>query len=280
MGYLSNFRELNSLSFIVTHSSFSYLIKNPLLQTQDFDVDLQMKYGVRGLDIGVCSSSDSFEIYVDETALNITFDNVVNKINKFLDENPWELMILLIRQAHDSVRHSKNNCGILNRHLTKQNGGRLVTKWQLNDTVGLHRGKILVASLDPAFHECAFPIRKNCLVNDDQDLDQEDVDILGAIAKWRSLFNFSRIMAQGTSECYVNDVSFAPQGNLDRRTLARDAGYRNHDSTCAQPINQDAIDLFRKPNSFLIMIHDFVVRKLIDKVIDGNYGDSSWRSGL
>ncbi|CAG5076064.1 Protein of unknown function [Cotesia congregata] len=280
MSYLSNFRELNSLSFVTTHSSYSYLIKDPLLQTQDFEVRLQMKYGVRGLDVGVYSSLGSFEIYVGDTALNITFDDVLDEVNEFLNNNPWELMILMISRAHDSVRHSKNYCRVLNRYLSQQNGGRLVTKWQLNDTIGLHRGKILVASLDPAFRECAFPIRENCLVNDDQDLDQEKVAKFGAVAKWSSLARFTRIMARGTSNCYVNDVSFAYKGNLDRKTLARDAGYRQFDNSCAQPLNLDAMELFKKPRGFLVMLFDFICQKVIDTVIDANYGDSSWRSGL
>ncbi|CAG5076062.1 Protein of unknown function [Cotesia congregata] len=43
-------------------------------------------------------------------------------------------------------------------------GRRLVDDWKLKDTLGIHRGGILLATLDPSFGKCTVDNLKNCQV--------------------------------------------------------------------------------------------------------------------
>ncbi|XP_053594208.1 uncharacterized protein LOC128667582 [Microplitis demolitor] len=277
---LPNLKKLNDLALIGTHSSFSYTVNEKGLQTQELDVGQQLKYGVRVLDIGFGRESNLFKIYADDVSTGFGFLSALVEIDLFLEENPGEFIIMFIRQVYDlSGYKTKGNCKVIDHYITNTMvGHRLVKNWQLNDTIGMYRGKILLASYDDSFEECSFSIYKHCFSHSDLRLDPDIVNVLGVIEKMNYISEFIKYKLYGLSQCYIIDMSFAYERNKDRRVLAKDGGYLDANDQCARPLNEWIVHLFKNPHrSLIIVTADFPTQELIDKINDSNFPDSSWR---
>ncbi|XP_008543823.1 uncharacterized protein LOC103568655 [Microplitis demolitor] len=278
---LPNHKKINELALIGTHSSFSYDVNDEKSKTQDMNIQQQLKYGVRVFDIGIRSKSNSFEIYSNDVATNINFEDALLYIDNFLDNNPGEFIILFIRQVY-LLRYeiTQQNCHILNFY--KRNfvsGRRLVKNWQLTDTIGQHRGKILLASLDYSFYDCTLILRRKCLLQNDDVIYENKKLLHNLTAKWISVYKTIQASYSENYECYINDISFW-DGINSPRIIARDGDYKEDKNRCPIPLNYMMAQFFENPHFKLtIVMADFPPQELIDKVNDGNFPNSSWRSG-
>lgn len=272
---LPNSRKLNDLALIGTHKSLSYSVYMDRLHTQDFDIVRQLKYGIRILHVEVHQKSNWFDITLFGFEIQIKFSDLLKIIDNFLSDNPWEFVIIFLEiklELKSDV--PKMNCHIIDHYIKTAKGGkRLVKNWRLNDTIGEHRGKILLASDHKSYARCIFDINLHCQIG------KVDLISLGNIFSYvlpsvhRALFRFHR-----SFECFIDDISY-DDGIHSRRVIARDGGI-DHGSKCLSPINQLMIDTFKKQHKSLsITIADFVTQELMDKINDSNFDNSSWRSG-
>ncbi|CAD6227417.1 GSCOCG00012010001-RA-CDS [Cotesia congregata] len=271
---LPNSRKLNDLALIGTHKSLSYTANIDRLHTQDFDIVRQLKYGIRVLHVEVHQKSNWFEITLFGVKIQITFSHLLKIIDNFLSDNSWEFVIMFLEiklELKSDV--PEKNCHIIDHYIKTAKGGkRLVKNWRLNDTIGEHRGKILLASNDKSLAKCIFDITLYCQIGKVDFISFGNIFSYVVPSIGRNLFRPNR-----SFECFIDNISY-DDGINSRRVIARDGGlYRG--GKCLPPINQLMIDVFEKPYKFLsITIADFVTQELMDKINDCNFDNLSWRS--
>ncbi|XP_057334293.1 uncharacterized protein LOC130673334 [Microplitis mediator] len=273
-------KKLHNLVLIGTHSSLSYLINDEESQTQDLNIAQQLKYGIRVLDLGVRPKSNLFKISSESTPTDIDFSDALSNIDNFLDTNPGEFIIMFIRQVYPmDIDVTKSNCEILNHYISNSAGGkRLVKNWRLNDTIGHHRGKILLATWGEAFGECTFYLKRKCLIQNDDLTYRSKNRVYNLQDKWSRISKLLRNSYIKYSQCLINDISFS-DGLNSRRAIAKDGGYFLNNS-CAIPLNHAMSTNFLYSYLALnIIMADFVTQELIDEMNDSNFLTSDWRSG-
>ncbi|CAD6204020.1 GSCOCT00013996001.2-RA-CDS [Cotesia congregata] len=269
--YLSDSLKLRDLALIGTRYSASYITYIPRYKTQDRPIDLQLISGVRVLDSAVWSSSDEFYLYKWAKYL-MTFDEFLGPINSFLTANPGEFVITLIHEEHKrGADVTKSNCEIVRSYCSLSNGHRIVTNWSLEDTIGQHRGKILLAGLDSSFDDCALSIASNCQVQDTE----TSVDSSSKIEdKWIDIQKFhDRSYRKDSGHCFVNFMADKPDTNTWKMAVKGGTSTRNG---CEAPLNVRMASYFSNPHRALIMVMaDYVTQNLIDSILSSNFkGDT------
>lgn len=274
---LPNSKKIGDLAFIGSYSSLSYLANLEESRAQDLTMDQQMKYGVRFFDIGVIARPKSLAIYLDDETPCIDFEEGLAPVDRFLDENPSEFVIVHVAQVFPfSINVTKGLCDILNSLLKKGVGKRFVTNWKLKDTIEKHRGKILLASLDFAFYGCTFSLRSECSINYDF-VNRYESPLTDLKKKWKSIVDLMRLSFSGIEKCYINSMSFI-DGEHSRRAVSKDGGYL-YGNACATPINYLIVQHFKKPrNRLIIALSEFLTQNVIDAVGDTNFSPGvAWR---
>lgn len=281
---LPNHKKLNELALIGTHLSLSYLMGATDQKTQELNLKQQLKYGIRVLDISVQVRSNS--LFLDfngaTTVENFEtlFEHVLQDLDNFLDENPGEFVIMFLHERKNKSKSFdkkdfKCNCKIIKCYTTTLKGGwRLTEKWRLDDEIGLHRGRILLASWDGSFAKCAFEVEDQCEV---QNIDKVWSRVPSIFEKWMHIAHLMSLSYLKRSQCYVNDISFY-DGEHSRRAIAKDSGY-DLNKECIVPMNFMMAEGFQNPGGLNIVLADFVTQELIDAVNDCNFPNSSWRIG-
>ncbi|XP_074110507.1 uncharacterized protein LOC141534826 [Cotesia typhae] len=274
---LPNSKKIGDLAFIGSYSSLSYMANLEESRAQDLTMDQQMKYGVRFFDIGVIVRSKSLEIYLDDETPYIDLEEGLAPIDRFLDENPSEFVILHLAQVFPfSINVTRGLCGILNSLLKTSVGKRFVTNWKLGDTIEQYRSKILLASLDFAFYGCTFSLRSECNINYDF-VNRYESPLTDLKKKWQSIVYLMRLSFLGIEKCYINSMSFFDSEH-SRRAISKDGGY-SYNNACAMPINYLIVQHFKKPrNRLVVVLSEFLTQNLIDAVGDTNFAPGVvWR---
>ncbi|XP_008548625.1 uncharacterized protein LOC103572022 [Microplitis demolitor] len=271
--------KLNNLVLIGTHHSLSYAVDVKESQTQDLNIAQQLKYGIRVFDVGVKLQSSLFKIYIDNAPANIEFAEALTEIQKFLDLNPGEFVVMFLRQVTvELLEITRSHCEVIDYYIKNAIGGnRFVKKWHLSDTIGQHRGKILLASSDYLFTECCFDLNINCLIQNDEINYKTTKKHFNLYNKWESIIDLLQQSYNKRSKCLINDISFS-DGHNSRRAIAKDGGYYFGDN-CAIPLNHMVTENF--VYSYIAMniyLADFPTQELIDVINDINFLNSSWRS--
>lgn len=275
---LPDSKKLNNLAFIGTHLSLSYNAEDEKLRTQELNIEQQLKYGIRVLDISVRpSKSKYFKIIASHTYLNLKLHNILFVTDKFLDDNPGEFIIMFIQSEHTAVPNATiNNCKIIDNYIDDVWGGwRLVKNWDLNDPIGMYRNRILLASADPSFFECAFNINTRCAI--DNQVNQRVDSHIYNIHHIQAFILQSVLNSLITSRhCNIIDISVSDN---DRRDIVKDGGYKIG-NTCVRPVNHLMTEMFQfSKRALTIVLADYVTQELIDKINDKNFRNSSWRGG-
>ncbi|XP_008554079.1 uncharacterized protein LOC103575877 [Microplitis demolitor] len=268
---LANSHKLNDLALIGTHSSFSYNLPNKEVQTQDLNIVQQLKYGIRVLDISVRPQFNVFEIYPFNYSKIFNLDDAIEIANKFLDSNPGELIIMYINQDHPSTYDiTLSNCDIMNFYINDiSNGKRLVKNWQLNDTIGQHRGKILLASTDHSFDNCTLYLKDHCLIQNNKVI-QKTTKSITIEAKWWHIYQLRLKSSTGSYKCYINDLSLF-DGIHNRHQIARDGGF-TYLNGCAKPLNDQLTKFFTNSHRALsIVLADYPTQELMDTINNSNF---------
>ncbi|CAG5101952.1 Protein of unknown function [Cotesia congregata] len=274
---LPNSKKIRNLALIGSYSSLSYMANLEESRAQELTMDQQLKYGVRFFDIGVIPKSKSLAVYLDEETPCIDLVEGLDPIERFLKDNPGEIVMVHFAQVFPlSINVTKGLCDILNSLRENGVGKRFVTNWTLEDPIGKHRGKILLASLDFAFYGCAFSLRSECNINYDF-VNRYESPITDFREKWESIINLIRASFSGIEKCYVNNMSLI-DGKHSRRAISKDGGYK-YEYSCIKPINHLIAQNFKKPSRRLVIVlMEFLTQNAIDKVGDSNFAPNiKWR---
>ncbi|XP_057327159.1 uncharacterized protein LOC130668744 [Microplitis mediator] len=287
---LPNDKKLGTLALIGTHSSLSYNVDSGRSKTQDLTISQQLKYGIRVLDIGIRPQSNLFKIYTEYGTTDTEFSDTLSKIDDFLDDNPGEFIIALLHQVYPSAYDvTESNCAILDDYIhTFSAGKRLVKNWQLDDTIGQHRGKVLIASMGNSFSGCSFDLNCQCLIqNDDilhiiktkaQTKSKKTKVLFDLQDKWAAIHHLIRDSLKKPRKCYLNDISYW-DGVHNRRAISREGNYA-YKENCSMALNHIVTEYFENPRqTFIIVMADYPTQELMDKINDSNFPNSSWRSG-
>lgn len=104
MGKLNGSMLLSNISIPGTHNSaaiFPFMIPTGQIQTQLWDIDVQLNNGIRFLDITCRLIKDVLALYHSDVYLNQNLSDVLTSCLVFIKNNPTEFIILSIKQVGD-----------------------------------------------------------------------------------------------------------------------------------------------------------------------------------
>ncbi|KAH0548848.1 hypothetical protein KQX54_003219 [Cotesia glomerata] len=264
--YITNFRDgrkLNNLAIAGTHDSVNCHIASH--RTQDTDLSDQLVNGIRSFEFGLhVDESNKLKVHTNLHDLKMTFEEVIITIRAFLKKNPGEIVFSSLYSVNSSVT---SFCPTLDDYL-RANDDLLVQNWSLNDTIEMHRGKMLLVTIgDRAFSQCVKDLKPECRLST-----QGRVSIFGEPkiqAKQREL---RRSQEASFSEDYQCFISFLSGDYMDRTYEMAVKGTKQ----CDEPINHFMADYFDNSHRGLIILRgDFMTAELIKKVYHSNMIDRS-----
>ncbi|CAM3018300.1 phosphatidylinositol-specific phospholipase C [Prescottella defluvii] len=106
MRSLSDATSLAALSLPGTHDTMAHNSSIPTL-TQDFDLDTQLRAGVRALDIRTRHFRDVFPIHHGPEYLHANFTDVVRTVTDFLRANPSETVLMRLKKEHTEEENTR-----------------------------------------------------------------------------------------------------------------------------------------------------------------------------
>ena len=120
MSYLSDNKPIREISIPGTHDSATsaykpgYLshkiVATPWVKTQDDNIREQLNKGVRFLDIRCRHLNNSFVIHHASFYCFCSFEDVLNMIVDFLNENTSEFILMRIRNEHKESNNNRSFC--------------------------------------------------------------------------------------------------------------------------------------------------------------------------
>lgn len=158
-------RKLNTLAFIGTRDPPTFepslKILPRLLPLSD-----KLQVGIRVFDMGVRRINNDFAMYNSSFSMRAQFKDLVKTIKTFLKKNPKEFVIMIMHAESTAINSTLSECEILRTKYAEKYPNLFVDNWSLEDTVGQHRGKILLLEKSPEFMGCTTPI--SCVWRDQQ----------------------------------------------------------------------------------------------------------------
>lgn len=251
-------RRINEIALSGSHLS---AVDN----NQDLTIADQLKFGVRVLDISVRAIFNTFALHYHDSFLNYMFSEILCDIDKFLKNNPQEFVILLLKQGYTPASDvTKSNCEILSDYDYKK---RFIKNWSLNDTIGMHRGRLLLATIkDQSLSECIVTLNTQCKLSSDFNL--RNVYRTGLMAhKYFEINQLQKFSLENNHyRCFINILGVDYRNSFAPRQLALE-GFDAVKMKCHKPINYFMANRFLKPRSGLIIVlADFPTQELIDRV--------------
>lgn len=282
---VSDTRKIGNLSLTGTRKSMTYLTRDPYKRSQELSVTEQLNHGVRVLDIAVHYEPSELMIYSSATdyvsvSLRHTLNTLFAELSRFLLDNPREFVIVFINYSFERGENAFNtikHCKVLEQYETEQNGAeRWVRKWSLSDSVGKHRGKILLATNQYNFFDCARMFKYECLTLDGVSLQEEDREIdtdtdmkseFDHEKKWNKYKKFSTEKRYSFYPCYIYDLS-----NFGSWAVARAGDWLEFDQICIEPINYRIDKQYPgvHNSTLTILFVDYVTQEIIDRVNQEN----------
>jgi 1-phosphatidylinositol phosphodiesterase len=127
-----------------THDSGAYSAwVPPLTRAQDHSIAQQLNIGVRALDVRVGQTNFfNYKVFHGPIDQGITVESVFEDIDKFLDENPSEFVILMLKQETGFMNISTGINNLVNSVL----GGKVFPKSAGWPNLLAVRGRVLVLS--------------------------------------------------------------------------------------------------------------------------------------
>ncbi|XP_074096094.1 1-phosphatidylinositol phosphodiesterase-like [Cotesia typhae] len=269
ISHLSNSLKIGDLALIGTCYSASYNTYMPRFKRQALNIKNQLNHGIRVLDIGVRPTSNHFAVHNQQKYLHLMFGNgILKEVDDFLEANPREFVIMLLHNEHYPANDvTLSHCEILELYRNLKIGSRISTNWSLNDTIGDHRGKILLTNLDQSFSSCTININTFCKV-------QYSLIPVGSKSrirdKWISIKNLQEeSFLNDSGKCFVNFMS--PRKATNAKEITTES-YYTRKYGCEMPINYRMTINFDNPHgSLIIVMADFVNQELIDRIIGSNF---------
>ncbi|XP_065674495.1 1-phosphatidylinositol phosphodiesterase-like [Hydra vulgaris] len=121
MSRLSDNIHIGSITIPGTHDSAAYSTSLIWAKTQDWSILDQLKNGIRFLDIRCRHISNIFTIHHGAIYLNMNFDDVMNSVIQFLNQNPTETVLMRIKEEHDPDGNTRSFAATFNEYYNKYN---------------------------------------------------------------------------------------------------------------------------------------------------------------
>lgn len=267
MSGLPDSTPLGSLSIPGTHDSGARF-GGYLCQTQSWTLERMLMAGVRYFDIRNRRSGNVFAIHHGLCFQKMTFGNVLETMNRFLDTHPSEGVIMRIKEEHTPAPGSLPFAEIWAKHMAA-GGRRIAPAATAPPALGGIRGKIFVLR-DAAFEGAgiawshpSIKLQDIWQVYDSQEPHPYGADTVSIDGKLRLIREWMFEAAEnnpGGKSLFLNHLSGAT--GVTPIDMARRA-------------NQDAFDQLaeaeRKPLGILIM--DFPGENLIHRILRTNFAE-------
>ncbi|KAH0552180.1 hypothetical protein KQX54_006587 [Cotesia glomerata] len=214
---LPDSRKLSTLTFIGSHSSAAYGEDlNEHVKTQDLSIFAQLESGIRVLDMRVRLTNNTFVMHHYYFHLGITFDELVIEVQNFLKNHPQELVLMFMKEELDERKNHKSNCYVLKQYITKFRD-LFVDHWSIDDTLGQHRGKILLARGNVGFQGCTQSL--HCKIQNDHRKSHWKLNE----HKWQAIKALQDEIFQTDRkfQCYINFLSISSSVSKTPREIAR-----------------------------------------------------------
>ncbi|XP_044593812.1 uncharacterized protein LOC123271533 isoform X1 [Cotesia glomerata] len=265
---LPDSRRLNTLALIGTHDSAAYNTINAA-EAQVMTISEQLGAGIRVFDMRVRPLLNSFKMHHGPIYLKRSFDSIVTNVTKFFQRNPKELIIMFMKVEFSNLFCTLSECEILENY-NKLSGGLFVQNWKYNDTLGQHRGKILLVKADNGFDNCT--IRLPCKVQNNW-----DISVIGtkytAIDKWHDIKSLQddQFDPNQHHKCYINYLSGFSDIIQGPKAVATGGYFWWGELDRTTGTNRKMYEYFRNPgNTLSIILTDFPGQGLISKITDSN----------
>ena len=209
--------KIKELSIPGTHDSGAmHSIFDVSGKCQDMDIEAQLNIGVRFFDLRLQLVNDEFKVVHSFVDQKLKFSSVIEDINKFMDNNPSEFLILSIKKEEESKNSTLSFEEALLRDL--EGSSRVVFDDCLPETIKDARGKIYIMSRfqtsigikayegwedSKSFELGDFYIQDNYCITD---IDTKINDIKNA---HKYAIENNKILINFTS-CYLDNLIFPP----------------------------------------------------------------------
>ncbi|XP_044590727.1 1-phosphatidylinositol phosphodiesterase-like [Cotesia glomerata] len=267
---LPDSQKLNTLGLIGTHDSATYDIYILAAQTQLKTITEQLNGGIRALDMRVRRTSNVFAMHHDLIYLGMMFGDIVKQVRDFLKSNPNELVIMFMQEEYTAEGSTMDECEILENQYIKENGDLFVQHWSVEDTIGQHRGKILLARAHRGFWGCTTSL--NC-----EEQNQWKITFsFTRTDKWNAIAAFQDKIFEENSQrsCYINYMS-AHGGIIGPNSIANKFWKDTRESQGIEGnpgMNYRMTKYFRNPkNTLYIVMADNPLPQLVDKIVLSNF---------
>lgn len=135
--------KIVDLSIPGTHNSGSpYNFFEFLGKCQELTIENQLKIGVRFFDIRLQNRNDELYIVHDMMDQKQKFEEMIEVVNKYMEENPSEFLIISIKQDADPINQTKSFEELTINALNSLNN--LNTSNSLPNTLGEARGNVYI----------------------------------------------------------------------------------------------------------------------------------------
>lgn len=281
LSYLDDSHPIGHLSLTGTHDTMVYETTDLNIKTQEVSISFQLRSGVRVMDISLNMRSNvasTFSLPLNEDAdfsiarSNRSLGYLFKKLHKFLKEFPREFIVVYLSDLEDGFDDNKivklDLCETLYKYKTEENGGgRWVGNWAFNDTLGMHRGKILFATNLYSFDKCARVLKDECQFLQKRPLEEPQEEFVPSHTNllidylwYKHVIMLSMNKYNGAS-CYVND--FHLPSTIFPRGIAKYGGILS--GQCFQPINYRLGQLFpgTQPKAMNFLIVDYFTENII-----------------
>ncbi|CAG5073953.1 Similar to 1-phosphatidylinositol phosphodiesterase (Bacillus cereus) [Cotesia congregata] len=264
--------KLSTLAFIGSHSSAAYDENlNEHVKTQDMSISTQLESGIRVLDITVHLTNNTFVMHHYYFHLSITFDELLIEVQNFLENHPQELVIIFMQEEFDAKKNHKSNCYVLKKYITKFRD-LFVDHWSIDDTLGQHRGKILLARGNVGFQGCTQSLP--CKIQNDHRKSNWKLKE----HKWQAIKSLQDEIFQRDRkfQCYINFLSISSGVSKTPREIARSMrGQSRRGSGVDLTFTDGMVELMtgyfvNSKNVLYIIFADFPYYRLCDTITEMN----------
>ena len=110
------FKKYNEVAYLTTHNSFSSFEDGFYLPNQNLNISSQLNQGVRAFMLDVYLDNDALVLYHGVAELGFSlFEDVLNEFKTFIDENPNEVITLILEDYStvSSLSDALSSSGII-----------------------------------------------------------------------------------------------------------------------------------------------------------------------
>jgi 1-phosphatidylinositol phosphodiesterase len=143
--------RLNEMAIPGTHDSAANGNGNDILYTQAMNFDEQLRFGIRFFDIRVRHFRNSFPLHHGAFFLDKFFNNFLDSVHGFLQQNPSETVMFRLKNEHTDVENTETRLQTLDKYLSRYNTYLRNTNRDI--TLDQARGKFIIFSDDGEFND-------------------------------------------------------------------------------------------------------------------------------